>query len=111
MNVFDAALRTLEADPNMAEEADYLRGRVGPAVRVRVLRSNPDALAITFDVSLIRPTDVLTVRREALAPNVPEPGDAFVLADGTVLIVQTARLDETGSAWTIQARRQAHHDP
>lgn len=103
MTAFARAMAVLLRDPNMSQAAEYVAAPGEPPLAVRVLRSQPDVVAGGFDLAAIRATDVLSVAR-ADFPAPPVAGAVFRLA-GLDLRVQQARLDATGTAWSVPCER------
>lgn len=102
MNVFDAAMAVLVADPNLAVDAIHRAGGDGPPVSVRAIRSSPDRLADAFGTEVIQATDVLTVPIAALPPVCA--GDTVAIG-ADLLTVTHAEQDATGTAWRIHCQR------
>ena len=102
MGVFDEALATLTADPNLGVKATYRAVGTGAPVSLRVLRSSPDRAAGAFDTALLQATDVLAVGIAAL-PGLAA-GDTFAIG-ADLLTVESAERDAVGVAWRVLCRR------
>ncbi len=102
MTVFDTALATLHADPNLSVAALWREGGAGEGVPVRVIVSAPDlnadiggALVKRVDWRItVRAADVPTVRRN----------DTIQMGD-EVFTVLTAEMDTERLSWTLEVRR------
>ncbi|MCW3477361.1 head-tail joining protein [Limobrevibacterium gyesilva] len=107
MTVFEAALRTLHADPNLSVPADYQPGGQGPATSIRVTRVTREARFDAFQPVKQHGED-LSIRRID-APALAK-ADTLTLYDPTrpgpeLVVVLEANLDHEGLTWTATVRR------
>lgn len=71
MTVFDAALLTLFADPNLAEDALWRRGGTGAGQAIRVIRVQPQPVVDIGGAKLVQDGTVFDVLA-AVAPAIAE---------------------------------------
>lgn len=100
MTVFDAAIDSLFADPNLSVAATWRVGGIGDGVAVRIIRVSPADLALTVGgVETVSSTALFAVRAADIAA--PAPGDTVTLATGEVMTVQGApSFDQRKQVWT-----------
>ena len=100
MLAFEAALARVFADPNMAVDAGWLAGGVGPAVPIRLIRRAPDEVT-GFGSSRVWSE---TLRADVMISQVPEPapGDR-VMIDGETYEVQGEPIrDRERLIWALE---------
>ena len=98
MSVFDTAVATLFADPNMALDATFIP-QVGENVPLRVVLRAPDAFAKVGSSIIDTPTQTLEVK-VADCPS-PAPGDQFLIGQTTYTVQGEARRDELQLTWLV----------
>ncbi|HMQ41763.1 MAG TPA: hypothetical protein PKC09_10865 [Paracoccus sp. (in: a-proteobacteria)] len=100
MLAFEAALARVFADPNMAVDAQWRAGGVGPAVPIRLIRRAPDEVT-GFGSSRVWSE---TLRADVMISQVPEPapGDR-VMIDGETYEVQGEPIrDRERLIWALE---------
>jgi len=96
MSVFDTAIATLFADPNLALDATFIP-QIGANVPLRVVMRAPDAFAKVGSSVIDTPTQTLEVK-VADCPS-PAPGDQFLIGQTTYTIQGEPRRDELQLTW------------
>ena len=102
MNAFSAAIDRIFADPNMAVDALWLAGGMGPGVAVRVIRKSPDEIT-PFGAGHILSETTLLEARVADIPT-PAPGDLIRIGLEDFLLQGEPKLDRECLIWTLNMR-------
>lgn len=101
---FAIAMSVIFADPNMAVDAVYRAGGVGPDVPVRAIRKAPDEVTAFGAARVWSETMRVDVRVAEVAS--PAAGD-HVMIEGTTYIVQGEPVrDRERLVWTLDLRPQ-----
>jgi hypothetical protein len=98
MSVFDIAMNTLFADPNLREVAIYLPMQ-GDAKKVFIISYRPSAFTDISGTFIASPTLTLDVR----VTDCPAvlPGDKFLVAGKTYTVQAAPRLDSGNLTWRV----------
>ena len=102
MNAFSIAIDRIFADANMAVDALWLAGGVGPGVAVRVIRKSPDEVT-PFGAGLILSETTLLEARVADMPT-PAPGDLIRIGSEDFLMQGEPMADRERLIWTLNMR-------
>ena len=102
MNAFATAMTVIFADRNMAVDALWLSGGVGPGVAVRVIRKSPDEIT-PFGAGRILSETTLLDARVADMPT-PAPGDLINIGLESFIIQGAPKLDRERLIWTLDMR-------
>lgn len=101
MTAFVAAIDSLFADPNIAQDAVYV-ATAGTAIPVRVIARRPDAVSDFAGGRIASATAVFDLRFSDVAT--PRPGDRIEL-DGDAFLVQgEPRRDAQRLVWSLDTR-------
>lgn len=99
MSAFAVACRAMFRDRNMAADAQYLPGGLGPAYIVRVITARPD-IVLDYQATRLRADSTLIDVQVSEVPD-PRPGDAFVL-DGVYLVIDGEPVrDDDRLTWRL----------
>ncbi len=98
MNVFDTAIATLFADPNVAQDATFVP-QIGATVPVRVIVRAPDAFQKMGSSTIETPTTILEVRVSD-CPSLA-PGDQFIVGGNNYTVQGQPRRDEFKLMWLV----------
>ena len=90
------------ADRNMAVDALWLSGGVGPGVAVRVIRKSPDEIT-PFGAGRILSETTRLDARVADMPT-PAPGDLINIGLESFIIQGEPKLDRERLIWTLDMR-------
>lgn len=101
MDAFASATDVLFADPNIARDALWRTGGVGPGIGVRIVTRRPDQVVGFGDSRAVLPTLLVDVRRS----EVPDPvsGDTVEIDDDTFEIIAAPIADSLGLVWSCEA--------
>ena len=102
MNAFATAIDRIFADANMAVDATWFVGGVGPGVAVLVIRKSPDEITPFGAARILSETTLLDVR-VADMPN-PAPGDLIRIGLEDFLVQGEPKLDRERLIWTLNTR-------
>jgi len=102
MTAFATAMTAIFADRNMAVDALWLSGGVGPGVAVRVIRKSPDEIT-PFGAGRILSETTLLDARVADMPT-PAPGDLINIGLESFIIQGAPKLDRERLIWTLDMR-------
>ena len=102
MNAFATAIDRIFADANMAVDALWFAGGVGPGVAVRVIRKSPDEIT-PFGAGRILSETTLLEARFADMPT-PTPGDLIRIGAEEFLLQGEPKLDRERLIWTLDLR-------
>jgi hypothetical protein len=96
--VFETAIRTLFANPNLARDATYIpqQGNNRP---VRIIVRAPDVFANIGDSVIDLPTLILEVQVSE-CPN-PAPGDHFLIGQNSYVVQGEPRRDSEQLTWQV----------
>ena len=98
MSVYDIAIATLFADPNVAQDATFAP-RIGATVPLRVIMRAPDIFQKMGTSTIETPTTVLEVK-VADCPSLA-PGDQFIVGGNTYTVQGEPRRDEFHLMWLV----------
>jgi hypothetical protein len=102
MSVFGTAIDDLFADPNLACDAVWRAGGVGPGTFIRVIARQPDRIGEFGETHFIAATHLFDVRVNEVA--LPAAGDTLEI-DRDLFIVQGEPMrDSERLVWTLEAR-------
>ena len=102
MNAFATAIDRIFADTNMAVDAIWLAGCLGPGVAVRVIRKSPDEIT-HFGAGRILSETTLLEARVADVPT-PAPGALIRIGAEDFLVQSEPKLDRERLIWTLNMR-------
>lgn len=104
MTALAAAIETLFADPNLAQEAVYRVQGTGDPVAIRVIARRPDQVIDFGDTRIHAETSLFDVLVSDMVS--PRPGDTIEI-DGQTLVVQGEPVrDPERLIWTLDVRPQ-----
>lgn len=104
MDAFTTATDVLFADPNIARDATWRAGGVGPGTSARVITRRPDQVGSFGDSRAILPTMLIDVRRSEISE--PASGDTVEIEDEIFDIVAAPVADSLHLVWTCEASKQ-----
>ena len=102
MNAFATAMNVIFADRNMAVDALWLAGGVGPGVAVRVIRKSPDEVTPFGAGRILSETTQLDVRVAEMPT--PAPGDLIRIGAEDFLVQGEPKADRERLIWTLNTR-------
>jgi hypothetical protein len=102
MNVFATAMSRIFADRNVAVDALWLAGGIGPGVAVRVIRKSPDEIT-PFGAGRILSETTLLEARFADIPT-PAPADLIRIGSEDFILQGEPKLDRERLIWTLNMR-------
>ena len=102
MNAFSTAIDRIFTDANMAVDAVWLVGGIGPGVAVRVIRKSPDEITPFGAGRILSDTTVLEARVTDLPT--PSPGDLIRIGLEEFLVQGEPKLDRERLIWTLNMR-------
>jgi hypothetical protein len=102
MNAFATAMNRIFTDSNMAVDATWFAGGIGPGVAVRVIRKSPDEIT-PFGAARILSETTLLEARVADLPT-PAPGDLIRIGAEDFLLQGEPKLDRGRLIWTLNMR-------
>jgi hypothetical protein len=101
MTAFAAAIDDLFADPNIARNAIWRAGGVGPGISVRVITRRPDQIEGFGDSRAVLPTMLIDVRRSEVSD--PATGDTVEIESEMFEVIATPTIDSLRLVWTCEA--------
>ena len=102
MNAFTTAMNVIFADANMAVDALWFAGGIGPGVAVRVIRKSPDEVT-PFGAGRILSESTQLDARIADMPT-PAPGDLIRIGLEDFILQGEPKLDREQLIWTLNTR-------
>ena len=102
MNAFASAIDRIFADINMAVDALWLAGGLGPGASVRVIRKSPDEITPFGAGRILSETTVLEARVADLPT--PAPGDLIRIGLEDFLVQGEPKADRERLIWTLNVR-------
>ena len=102
MNAFAIAIDRIFADANMAVDALWLAGGIGPGVPVRVIRKLPDEVTPFGAGRILSETTVLEARIADMPT--PAPGDLIQIGAEAFTLQGEPKLDSERLIWTLNTR-------
>ena len=102
MNAFATAMNVIFTDPNMAVDAIWFTGGIGPGIAVRVIRKSPDEIT-PFGAGRILSETTLLEARVADLPT-PASGDVIRIGAEDFLLQGEPKLDRERLIWTLNMR-------
>ncbi|EEW24395.1 head-tail joining protein [Rhodobacter ferrooxidans] len=102
MNAFTTAMNMIFADRNMAVDALWLAGGVGPGVAVRVIRKSPDEITPFGAGRILSETTRLDARIADLPT--PAPGDLIRIGAEDFILQGEPKLDRERLIWSLDTR-------
>ena len=102
MNAFATAMNVIFTDPNMAVDAIWFTGGIGPGIAVRVIRKSPDEIT-PFGAGRILSETTLLDARVADLP-MPAPGDLIRIGAEDLVVQGEPKLDRERLIWTLNMR-------
>lgn len=99
MGAFDAGIRALFRDRNLALDVQYWPGGIAPGWTVRAVRAQPD-VAMDYQATSIRSDSLLI---DVLVSDVaqPRPNDIFVVDGDSRVVDGEPALDVAGLTWRV----------
>lgn len=101
MDAFTAATDALFADPNIARDAIWRAGGVGPGTTVRVVTRRPDQVLGFGDSRAVLPTTLIDVRRSEVSE--PANGDTVEIDGDLFEVIAAPTIDSLRLVWTCEA--------
>lgn len=102
MSIFDAAINTIFADPNMSVAAEYRVGGADPAISVRVVKVSPSTVTDWNRASFVQASHLFDVRVADVAE--PKKGDTITIAGTVYSVREEPILDAEGLCWKLGMR-------
>ncbi len=102
MTAFATAMNVIFADRNMAVDALWLAGGIGPGVAVRVIRKSPDEIT-PFGAGRVLSDTTLLDARIADMPT-PAAGDLIRIGAEDFILQGEPKLDRERLIWTLDMR-------
>ena len=102
MNAFATAMNVIFTDPNMAVDAIWFTGGIGPGIAVRLIRKSPDEIT-PFGAGRILSETTLLDARVADLPT-PAPGDLIRIGAEDLVVQGEPKLDRERLIWTLNMR-------
>jgi len=102
MTAFATAMNAIFTDPNMAVDALWFAGGVGPGVPVRVIRKSPDEITPFGAGRILSETTRLDARVADMAW--PAPDDLINIGIESFIIQGEPKLDRERLVWTLDMR-------
>lgn len=99
MSVFAAAMGTIFADANMAADAVWKAGGIGPDVACRVIRRAPDEVTDFGGGRFRSATTVVDVQVSAIGT--PAPGDTVTIGAEVFRVQGDPLRDSERLVWTL----------
>jgi len=103
MTAFATAMNVIFADRNMAVDALWFAGGVGPGVAVRVIRKSPDEITPFGAGRILSETTRLDARLADMPA--PAPGDLINIGLESFILQGEPKLDRERLIWTLDMRR------
>ena len=95
-------MNVIFTDPNMAVDAIWFTGGIGPGIAVRVIRKSPDEIT-PFGAGRILSETTLLDARVADLPT-PAPGDLIRIGAEDLVVQGEPKLDRERLIWTLNMR-------
>jgi hypothetical protein len=102
VDIFNATIDALFADPHLALDAVYRRGGADPGVPIRVIVRRPDRVGEFGETRIVAETLTIDVRVGEVAA--PAEGDIIEVNDTVYVIQGEPTRDADRLVWTIEAR-------
>lgn len=102
MTAFATAMNVIFADRNMAVDALWLAGGVGPGVPVRVIRKSPDEVTPFGAGRIVSETTMLDARVADMPT--PAAGDLIRIGAEDFLVQGEPKADRERLIWTLNTR-------
>ncbi len=102
MTAFATAMTVIFADRNMAVDALWLPGGVGPGVAVRVIRKSPDEITPFGAGRILSETTLLDAR--VVDMPTPTSGDLIRIGLEDFILQGEPKLDRERLIWTLNTR-------
>ena len=102
MNAFATAMNMIFADRNMAVDALWFAGAIGPGIVVRVIRKSPDEITPFGAGRILSETTQLDVR--VVDMPTPAAGDQIRIGVADFILQGEPKLDREGLIWTLNTR-------
>ena len=102
MTAFATAMNVIFADRNMAVDALWFAGGVGPGVAVRVIRKSPDEITPFGAGRILSETTRLDARLADMPA--PAPGDLINIGLESFILQGEPKLDRERLIWTLDMR-------
>ena len=102
MNAFAIAMNHIFGNADMAVDALWFAGGLGPGVAIRVIRKSPDEIT-QFGAARILSETTLLDARVADMPT-PAPGDIVNIGIESFVIQGEPKLDRERLIWTLNMR-------
>ncbi len=102
MNAFATAMNHIFGNADMAVDALWFAGGLGPGVAIRVIRKSPDEIT-PFGAGRILSETTLLDARIADMPT-PAPGDIVNIGIESFVIQGEPKLDRERLIWTLNTR-------
>ena len=102
MTAFATAMTAIFADRNMAVDALWFAGGVGPGVPVRVIRKSPDEITPFGAGRILSETTRLDARLADMPA--PAPGDLINIGLESFILQGEPELDRERLIWTLDMR-------
>ncbi len=102
MTAFATAMNVIFADRNMAVDALWLAGGIGPGVAVRVIRKSPDEIT-PFGAGRVLSDTTLLDARIADMPT-PAAGDLIRIGAEDFILQGEPKLDRERLIWSLDTR-------
>ncbi len=102
MNAFATAMNAIFIDRNMAVDALWFAGGIGPGVAVRVIRKSPDEITPFGAGRILTETTQLDASIADLPT--PAPGDVINIGLESFIIQGEPKLDRESLIWTLNTR-------
>ena len=103
MNAFATAMNAIFADANMAVDALWFAGAIGPGVTVRVIRKSPDEITPFGAARILSETTQLDAR--VVDMPIPAPGDLIRIGPEDFILQGEPKLDRERLIWTLNTRK------
>jgi hypothetical protein len=102
MTALAAAIETLFADPNLAQEAVYREQGTGDPLAIRIIARRPDQVIDFGDTRLHAETSLFDVRVSDIES--PRPGDTLEVDGGTFVVQGKPVRDPERLIWALDVR-------
>ena len=103
MNAFATAMNIIFGNADMAVDALWFAGGLGPGVAVRVIRKSPDEITPFGAGRILSETTVLDARVADLPT--PAAGDLIRIGLEDFLVQGEPKLDRERLIWTLNTRK------
>jgi hypothetical protein len=102
MNAFATAMNVIFADANMAVDALWFVGAIGPGVAIRVIRKSPDEITPFGAGRILSETTQLDAR--VVDMPTPAAGDQIRIGLEDFILQGEPKLDRERLIWTLNTR-------